>query len=539
MRVKRFASESSAMVETWDPTLNDQVEFSRVPLFGKSKYWWICPLRHTWLASASNRASGKGCPICAGRTVLAGFNDLHHNFPEVAKLWNHQRNSPVSPKDVFAKTPKKFWWQCALGHEWQQSVQKVVDSKEPCPYCGNRKLLKGFNDLETSHPELAREWHPTLNQGRVASEVRPSETDKVWWQCSHGHHFQQAVYKRAQSGQSCRFCMGREVWPGFNDMKTKRPEMLIWWHPIKNGALTPSEVLPSGSTLIWWQCEIGHEWQETANQRSSRGDCPVCTNRLLQVGINDLATRYPQIAKYWDYERNEGLTPKDIIFGRAKKYWWKCEFGHPWHSTVGKRLKAQQCGICANRKVLIGYNDLASSDPSLAGEWALDLNGGLKPNDVAAGTHAKYWWRCQCGKTWQASVKDRVSGRGCRECAETGYREKYPGVLYFLGHNDLGSRKLGITNTPQASYDRLREFRRSGWETIAVWDFQDGSVPPILEKKLLTWLREDLEIPVHLESENTQRTGGYTETFEAGLPSDEVVIARVVSEIRGILEPGI
>lgn len=32
---------------------------------------------------------------------------------------------------------------------------RVDDS---CPYCKNRKLLRGFNDLATAHPWLAAEW---------------------------------------------------------------------------------------------------------------------------------------------------------------------------------------------------------------------------------------------------------------------------------------------------------------------------------------------------------------------------------------------
>ena len=31
------------------------------------------------------------------------------------------------------------------------------------PYCGDRKVLKGYNDLRTTHPEIAREWNKERN----------------------------------------------------------------------------------------------------------------------------------------------------------------------------------------------------------------------------------------------------------------------------------------------------------------------------------------------------------------------------------------
>ncbi|MGA2160438.1 MAG: zinc-ribbon domain-containing protein [Dehalococcoidia bacterium] len=35
--------------------------------------------------------------------------------------------------------------------------------------------------------------------------------------------------------------------------------------------------LPGSSKLIWWRCQNGHEWQPTANTRSSNNvGCPFC-----------------------------------------------------------------------------------------------------------------------------------------------------------------------------------------------------------------------------------------------------------------------
>jgi hypothetical protein len=36
-------------------------------------------------------------------------------------------------------------------------------------------------------------------------------------------------------------------------------------------------VTSSANKKVWWQCSIGHEWEATVNNRSSKGSgCPYC-----------------------------------------------------------------------------------------------------------------------------------------------------------------------------------------------------------------------------------------------------------------------
>ena len=55
-------------------------------------------------------------------------------------------------------------------------------------------------------------------------------------------------------------------------------------------------------------------------------------------GVNDLETKYPHIAKEWDYDKNIDLTPQNIHCGSSKKVWWKCSIcGKSWESSVKNR----------------------------------------------------------------------------------------------------------------------------------------------------------------------------------------------------------
>ena len=59
--------------------------------------------------------SGSGCPYCAGRKVLPGFNDLVTLAPEVAKQWHPALNGNLTPEMVTAGTKRKVWWECDQG----------------------------------------------------------------------------------------------------------------------------------------------------------------------------------------------------------------------------------------------------------------------------------------------------------------------------------------------------------------------------------------------------------------------------------------
>ena len=47
--------------------------------------WWQCEKGHEWQATIASRAlDGAGCPVCAGKQIVPGENDLASRFPLVA-----------------------------------------------------------------------------------------------------------------------------------------------------------------------------------------------------------------------------------------------------------------------------------------------------------------------------------------------------------------------------------------------------------------------------------------------------------------------
>ena len=150
--------------------------------------------------------------------------------------------------------------------------------------------------------------------------------------------------------------MAKQVQKGVNDLETLYPELAKEWHPTKNGGLLPSEVLSGSRKKVWWQCDKGHEWQATANSRTgNHSNCPVCYRsnlseiiRKARLNENDtLEKRFPEIAKQWNYEKNDGLKPSDFSPFSGKRVWWKCEKGHEWEVSISSRTSQNsQCPVC-------------------------------------------------------------------------------------------------------------------------------------------------------------------------------------------------
>ena len=65
------------------------------------------------------------------------------------------------PSKVLFGSGKKYEWKCQKKHIWIESCNNRTNPNRSenagCPYCANKKVLSGFNDLETLYPKLARE----------------------------------------------------------------------------------------------------------------------------------------------------------------------------------------------------------------------------------------------------------------------------------------------------------------------------------------------------------------------------------------------
>ena len=342
---------------------------------------------------------------------------------DLLSQWDGPGNAPLTPATVSYGSRRKVWWQCDHGHRWQAAVYTRTGGESGCPYCAGKRPWPGFNDLASQYPDLAAQWHPTRNGDLTPDQVLCGSNRRVWWQCPQGHQWS-AIVKSRTEGAGCPYCASRQVSAGFNDLAARFPHLAQEWHPEKNGRLTPRDVGPGSRRKVWWQCAKGHVWQAAIASRAVDGaGCPVCAGKAVIPGEGDLATLFPKLASQWDWEKNGALTPDTLSPYSNRKVWWSCEKGHSYQAAVAARThRGRGCPYCAGKRVLAGFNDLATRYPQIAAQWHPDLNQGLTPDRVTAGSRREVWWRCPEGHVWKARIHSRTGKQkcGCPVCAGRG-----------------------------------------------------------------------------------------------------------------------
>lgn len=348
-----------AVAMEWHYEKNESIAPDQIVSGSNKKVWWKCESGHEWETTiASRTVLHTGCPVCARTQPIKEFVDLASSRPELAQEWHYEKNAPLTPSHISAGSGKNVWWKCSLGHEWQATVNHRSYGIG-CPVCAGKKALAGFNDLATIAPQLAKEWHPTKNGELLPSQVTKAYSVPVWWHCDKGHEWQAAVGLRIGNKSSCPYCTGKRVIEGETDLLTLNPELAKEWNHQKNESLLPNMVAAYSNQRVWWQCDKGHEWQAAISSRSQGRGCPYCSNQKVLVGYNDLQTMHPYIAQEWNYAKNQGLSPTDVVSGSGKSVWWVCSEGHEWKAAIYHRTSTQgKCPFCFGKKPFkkIHYN---------------------------------------------------------------------------------------------------------------------------------------------------------------------------------------
>lgn len=625
------------LMSEWDWTANEAegIDPNQLSCGSKQKAHWVCENGHRWIIDIAHRTIGNThCPYCTNRKVLPGYNDLPSRRPDLMDEWDYSTNK-IDPTTLLYQSSKSVNWVCAKRHKWTVPVYRRTVNGTNCPYCSNKKVMQGYNDLESQHPELMLEWD--YNSNTISPSAVVSGSKKIAnWICPRGHKYTKVIYNRV-NGEECPICNKgrgtsfpeqcffyyiRQIFPdainrctnlfsqkmeldiyipsiktgieydgvfwhgeqalareekkyrickengvrlfrikegaftGFHNnadriwyipkqckneeltayiidflkkltffsdnipsvdvqhdrakileyktlkyeesLTAKYPQIAKEWHPTKNGNLIPDVFAPGSSEIVWWLCQqCGHEWQtsivnrtvghncdicatkqrkvtkketiirkrgsiskelclldwdyevnehgpeyytngsgeivgwkchvcgykwKTAicdRTRDRKNGCPLCSGKTIVAGVNDIATKRPDLVEEWDYKNNTHIDITTVGVGSHLYASWICKkCGCVWEAQIYNRTNGKGCPCCNNRVVVIGINDLSTTEPEIAMEWHPTLNGNLSPKEVTRGQSLKIWWQCkQCGNVWQDTINHRCcSNRGCSVC---------------------------------------------------------------------------------------------------------------------------
>lgn len=237
---------------------------------------------------------------------------------------------------------------------------------------------------------------------------------KVYLKCNRGHENYVRVNRiKFNTTYICPYCIGTKLCPE-NSFGALYPNLLKEWDYDKN-RLGPDQYTQTSNKVVWWKCNNGHSFEQRIKQRIYGCRCPYCSNRKA-CNDNCLSTKYPEIAKEWDYQKNKG-SPQDYVYGSSIIKYWKCQKGHSFKQSIVNRTRYNQgCPYCINQKVSKD-NCLAATHPYLLDSWDFDKNN-ISPYEVTYGSQKKVWWKCEKHGSYNSSISGRaIKNYECPYCS--------------------------------------------------------------------------------------------------------------------------
>lgn len=412
------------LAKQWHSTKNGKLKPSDVTPKSGRKVWWRCGQGHEWNAEIKSRSMGRGCPYCkpqTSRLEIRVYCELKAIFDDVK--WRDKIDGIEC--DVYL--PKYKVGVELDGYPWHKDREERDRQK------GNQFLEKGVEVFRVRDKKLRQVAQTDIFYRRRESHISVIKKllNNLMVNISFTHQDKLNISGYLASNRLQNIREYKEIIsllpgpPPEKSLAQLYPTLVNEWNYKKNMPLNPIMFTSGSHRKVWWICSHGHEWTTAIYTRTSGHGCPYCAGKKVGED-NNLAVKYPNLAKQWHSNKNGKVTPKDVTPGSGKKVWWICSHGHEWKARVVDRaIKGSGCPKCRyenwfetiRKTVLDRSGSLADKYPDLAKQWHPTKNKEVTSNDITPGSDRKVWWICSRGHEWDASVSHRVNGRGCPKCS--------------------------------------------------------------------------------------------------------------------------
>lgn len=508
---KIYAIENELIMSKWDFNENEKeyIYPENILKGSHKKVHFICPnCKEKWVREIRREFISNGCPSCGGKekvkhwmkTKLKNTKSLFITNPELKKEWDYEKNNSegLDPNFLTAGSNKKANWICPLGHPYKAYIVNRTTKNTGCRFCAGQDVLKGFNDLQSQNPKLAKEW--SEKNTILPSEVTTHSKQKVYWICPLGHDdYLMSVYHRSIR-QGCPICSQQS--------QTSFPEQAIYFYvkqifaDVINRYIQDNKeidiFIPSKKIGIEYNGYFSHknklekdlnkknyfeakkikmiivkEYKKNdekcnadfyINERTSYSDLNelikeilnfICPNHSLNIDCekdfikieeqyiflkkqNSIGVLYPEISKEWDYNKNGKIKPEFVSYCSQKKYYWICPNMHSYACSPKNRVEGRGCQICSGIRYVKNVNDLKTKYPNLVKYWDYDLND-VDPSDIKFSDSNEHWWKCDKGHSYKTTIKTMLKYNECLGCLKNV-------KMLIKGVNDLATLNPALIN---------------------------------------------------------------------------------------------
>lgn len=367
------------------------------------------------------------CPYCKG-IKASKENSLATTNPELVKEWDYSKNGALLPENVLRASHKKVWWICPNGHSYQSVIASRTLQGTSCPICDSEK--------RTSFPEQAIGYYlEAFTEVLYRSKIEKTEMDIFLPKLNVAIEYD-GSYFHSRKGSKERDAKK-------NEFLTKKGILLLRVAEKKKGPVDSSPKKTKYGYLLNVLYSQNYHFIDALmtaigqillaeRQVCCKFDVDIDSDRTKIIGRyvnnikeNSVAFKKPIGIKKWDYDKNGDVNPETIPVSSKKRFFWVCPTcGYHWQGAVENLTDTLTCIKCVHADERTydveskrGYS-LADLFPSIANEWHPTKNGDLTPKDVTPGSNKKVWWKCsKCGNEWEAIIKTRTKGYGCKRCS--------------------------------------------------------------------------------------------------------------------------
>lgn len=350
-----------------NPKMPDEISKGSI-----ERVWWKCSNGHEWESHIKNRTKSTyqvSCPMCQydnGKyhTLVKGDNDLEsyckaNGFEHILKEYsdkNDKKPSEVARGDA----QYKAIWNCP---KCKREYVKVINNRfkgQACPYCS----MSG-----TSIPELilyrymSDVYSSVLYRVKIngwEADIAIPETNTiidyrgvVWHSDEHKKEID-AEKEQVFKEEGYRQIIIWEDWYADNEVISDNEMVykgnsknLEWMLQILSGML--------GITKDILNSEYVAEIEKEAEIKKNSHEV-----------LNNITITHPDVARRWDYIRNDEFKPEYVTYGTALKAWFICDTcGRSYYSMIRKQTMGQGCKYCNNPVPYTGINDVVTTHPDI------------------------------------------------------------------------------------------------------------------------------------------------------------------------------
>lgn len=331
--------------------------------------------------------------------------------------WDWEKNNALGldPSRLTYGSGKKAWWLCSKGHSWATSVYHRSSRNSGCPYCSNKKILPGYNDLQSQRPLLMAEWDFEKNTIQPSS-VAVMSNKIAYWVCPKGHKYTKAICQRV-SGSDCPICnrARRTSFPEqcfFYYIKELYPDAINSYKDVFDNGMELDIYIPAIKTGIEYDGVYWHDKTSLSKEERKYRICRKNGIRLLRIKEGEFADFSFAADRVWYIPKKSTYHQLNLYITDVLKFL----------TFFSKKLPV--VNVAKDKNKILEYKTLKLEVsllylfPNIAKEWHPYLNGKLTPDLFTPGSAEKVWWLCSnCGNEWESSIVNRTKGHGCDICA--------------------------------------------------------------------------------------------------------------------------